>query len=103
MAAWNTNVSAGMGVIGWSIVDMIRNKGKLSVVGACEGAIAGLVGITPAAGYVSVWLAAAIGLITSMVCSALQDINDWIHIDEGMDVFKLQSAPPFSLKHQMTR
>lgn len=44
MAAWNTNVSAGMGVVGWSLVDMIRNKGKLSVVGACEGAIAGLVG-----------------------------------------------------------
>lgn len=37
-------MSAGMGVVGWSLVDMIRNKGKLSVVGACEGAIAGLVG-----------------------------------------------------------
>jgi len=44
MAAWNTNVSAGMGVLGWSIIDMIRYKGKLSTVGACEGAIAGLVG-----------------------------------------------------------
>ncbi|KAG9770448.1 methylammonium permease 3, partial [Aureobasidium melanogenum] len=88
-AAWNTNVSAGMGVIGWSLVDMIRNKGKLSLVGACEGAIAGLVGITPAAGYVSVWLAAAIGLITAMVCASLQNVNDWLRIDEGMDVFKL--------------
>lgn len=44
MAAWNTNVSAGMGVLGWTIIDMIRYKGKLSTVGACEGAIAGLVG-----------------------------------------------------------
>ncbi|KAK5059940.1 hypothetical protein LTR84_009823 [Exophiala bonariae] len=89
MAAWNTNVSAGMGVLGWTIIDMIRYKGKLSTVGACEGAIAGLVGITPAAGYVSVWLAAAIGLITGMVCSSLKNVNDWIRVDEGMDVFKL--------------
>jgi ammonia channel protein AmtB len=34
----------------------IKHRGKFSVVGACEGAIAGLVGITPAAGFVSVWL-----------------------------------------------
>ncbi|OQD76517.1 hypothetical protein PENDEC_c004G04761 [Penicillium decumbens] len=57
--------------------------------GACEGAIAGLVGITPAAGFVSVWLAACIGFLTSIVCALLQDVNNWMHIDEGMDVFKL--------------
>lgn len=74
------------------MVDYIRHKRKFSVVGACEGAIAGLVGITPAAGYVSVWLAACIGFITSIVCSLLQNINDWLHIDEGMDVFKLHGV-----------
>lgn len=50
---------------------------------------AGLVGITPAAGYVSPWLAAVIGLITGMVCSSLENLNEWIRIDEGLDVFKL--------------
>lgn len=49
-AAFNTNVAASTGVLGWVLVDYIRTKGKFSVVGACEGAIAGLVGITPAAG-----------------------------------------------------
>lgn len=46
-AAFNTNVAASFGVLGWVLVDFIRTKGKFSVVGACEGAIAGLVGITP--------------------------------------------------------
>nr|POE51786.1 ammonium transporter 1 [Quercus suber] len=76
-AAFNTNTAASTGVLGWVLVDFIRTRGKFSVVGACEGAIAGLVGITPAAGYVSVWPAALI------------DINEWLGIDEGLYVFKL--------------
>jgi Amt family ammonium transporter len=89
LAAFNTNTAACTGVLGWVLVDCIKHRGKFSVVGACEGAIAGLVGITPAAGFVSVWLAAVIGFITSVICALLQDINEWLHIDEGMDVFKL--------------
>jgi Amt family ammonium transporter len=89
VAAFNTNTAASTGVIGWVLVDYFKHGRKFSVVGACEGAIAGLVGITPAAGYVEPWLAAVIGFITAIVCALLQDLNDWIHIDEGMDVFKL--------------
>ncbi|EAW12969.1 ammonium transporter [Aspergillus clavatus NRRL 1] len=86
---FNTNTAASTGILGWVMVDYIRHKRKFSVVGACEGAIAGLVGITPAAGYVSLWLAACIGFITGIVCSLLQNIDEWMGIDEGMDVFKL--------------
>jgi Ammonia permease len=89
LAAFNTNTAACTGVLGWVLVDSIKHRGKFSVVGACEGAIAGLVGITPAAGFVSVWLAACIGFLTSIVCALLQDLNTWMHIDEGMEVFKL--------------
>ena len=89
VAAFNTQVAASMGVIGWSLVDYIRHGRRFSVVGACEGAIAGLVGITPAAGYVSPWLAAVIGFITAAVCASLENLNEWIGIDEGLDVFKL--------------
>ena len=89
VAAFNTNTAASFGVMGWVMVDMIRHKGKFSMIGACEGAIAGLVGITPAAGYVQLWLAAVIGFITAVVCASLQNINEWIRIDEGLDVFKL--------------
>lgn len=88
-AAFNTNTAASTGAIGWVMVDYIRHKRRFSVVGACEGAIAGLVGITPAAGYVSVWLAAVIGFLTSVICALMSDVNVWLHIDEGMDVFKL--------------
>ena len=44
VAAFNTHTSASAGVIGWVIVDYIKYKRKFSVIGACEGAIAGLVG-----------------------------------------------------------
>lgn len=54
-AVFNTNVAACTGILGWVTVDYIRTKGKFSVVGACEGAIAGLVGITASAGFVNFW------------------------------------------------
>jgi Amt family ammonium transporter len=89
LAAFNTNTAASFGVLGWTSVEYVRNKGKFSVVGACSGAIAGLVGITPAAGYVSLWIAALIGFLTGAICSLCQNVDRWIKIDEGMDVFKL--------------
>ena len=58
-------------------------------MGACEGVIAGLVGITPAAGYVSIWPAAAIGFITSVSCSLVGDVAAYMGIDDGLEVFKL--------------
>ncbi|KAB8288469.1 hypothetical protein EYC80_010134 [Monilinia laxa] len=92
LAAFNTNTAACTGMLGWVVVDFIKHGGRFSLVGACEGAIAGFVGITPAAGYVSVWLAAVIGFITAVVCASLQNLNEWLHIDEGMDVFKLHGV-----------
>ena len=92
VAIFNTNVAACMGVLGWTLVDYCRNRRRFSAVGACEGALAGLVGITPAAGYVSPWFAAAIGFITSIACALLHNLNEWLHIDEGMDVFKIHGV-----------
>ena len=89
MAVFNTNTAASTGAIGWGLVDYLKDGRKFSLTGVCEGIIAGLVGMTPAAGYVSVWCAAAIGFITSIIISLLQNINDWIGVDEGMDVFQL--------------
>ncbi|KAI9787232.1 MAG: hypothetical protein M1839_003468 [Geoglossum umbratile] len=89
VAAFNTNTAASTGAIGWVLVDYVKHGRKFSVVGACEGVIAGLVGITPAAGYVSVWAAALIGFLTAICVSLCQNISDWIGVDEGLDVFKL--------------
>jgi Amt family ammonium transporter len=88
MAIWNTNFAASCGVAGWVMMDYIKKR-RFSVVGACEGAICGLVGITPAAGYVSVWAGAAIGFITAIVVNLFENVNDWMHIDDGLEVFKL--------------
>ncbi|KAF2451738.1 ammonium transporter [Karstenula rhodostoma CBS 690.94] len=89
MAAFNTNTAACFGVLGWTLVEYIRTKGHFSLVGACSGAIAGLVGITPAAGFVSVWIAGLIGFLTGAICSSAKNIDKLLRIDEGMDVFKL--------------
>jgi Amt family ammonium transporter len=71
------------------LTDYFRKGGKFSVISACEGAIAGLVGITPAAGFVPFWAAAIIGFVTACVCASLEDLTEWIQIDESLDVFKL--------------
>ncbi|KAF2670415.1 ammonium transporter [Microthyrium microscopicum] len=89
VAIYNTNTAASTGVLGWTLFGYIRHKRKFSVIGACEGAIAGLVGVTPAAGYVSVWAAAAIGFITAIVICCFENVNEWLGIDDGLEVFKL--------------
>ncbi|KAK7207009.1 ammonium transporter AmtB-like domain-containing protein [Myxozyma melibiosi] len=85
----NTNLAAGCGVIGWSLVDYILYRGRFSLVGACQGCIAALVGITPAAGYVPVYFAAVIGFLTAVGVRLCENLNEWIRVDEGMEVFKL--------------
>jgi Amt family ammonium transporter len=89
VAVYNTNTAAATGVLGWTLFGYIRHGRKFSVIGACEGAIAGLVGITPAAGYVSLWCAAAIGFITAIVICCFENVNEWLHVDDGLEVFKL--------------
>jgi Amt family ammonium transporter len=89
LAIYNTNLAASTGVIGWTLFGYIRHGRKFSVIGACEGAIAGLVGITPAAGYVSIWSAAAIGFLTAIAICCFENVNEWLRIDDGLEVFKL--------------
>jgi Amt family ammonium transporter len=88
LAIWNTNMAASMGVAGWVFMDYIKKR-RFSVVGACCGAISGLVGITPAAGYVSIWCGAAIGFITAVVVNLFENVNHWLNIDDGLEVFKI--------------
>ncbi len=59
-----TNLAASIGAICWMLMDMILKRNlKLSLVGFCNGAFAGLVAITPAAGYVSPWSSLIIGVL----------------------------------------
>jgi Amt family ammonium transporter len=82
-------VAASTGMVGWVLTDYFRKGRKYSLVGSCSGVICGLVGITPCAGFVSVWYAAVIGFVTSVCCAWLDIFTDWINIDEGLDIFRL--------------
>lgn len=88
-AVWNTNMAASTGLLGWTMYHYIFKGRKFTVIGACEGVIAGLVGITPAAGYVNAWYAAIIGFVTAIVCCLSEPVTGLLRIDDGLEVFKL--------------
>lgn len=92
VAVFNTVIGGSMGLVGYTLLSYFKHGRKWSVQAACEGIIAGLVGITPAAGYVQPWLAAVIGILTGVVCCSLEGMSHWIGIDDGLEVFKLHGV-----------
>lgn len=81
-----TNLSASIGGLTWMFLDY-RLERKWSAVGFCSGAISGLVGITPAAGFVGSPAAVAIGAITAIACNFATKLKFLIRVDETLDVF----------------
>ena len=82
-----TNTAAAMGALTWMTVSWIRH-GHPSVLGAAAGAVAGLVGITPAAGFVSPASAIAIGFGAGVFCFfAIELLKEKLQIDDALDVF----------------
>jgi Amt family ammonium transporter len=82
-----TNVAAAMGGLTWMTVSWLRH-GQPSVLGAAVGAIAGLVGITPAAGFVTPSAAILIGLGASVICFfAVEVLRSRLWVDDALDVF----------------
>jgi ammonia channel protein AmtB len=64
-----------------------RLERKWSTIGFCSGAIAGLVAITPAAGYVAPWSAFVIGLVGAIVCNFATKVKFLLHVDDALDIF----------------
>ena len=82
-----TNVAAASGAIAW-LATSWRRKGHPSVLGAACGAVAGLVGITPAAGFVGAWAAILIGLGAGVFCCLAVDLlKSRLRLDDALDVF----------------
>ncbi|WVQ79914.1 hypothetical protein IAT38_002015 [Cryptococcus sp. DSM 104549] len=81
-----TNLAASVGGLTWMFLDYRLEK-KFSAVGFCSGAISGLVGITPAAGYVGSPAAVAIGFVTAFCCNFATKLKFLVGIDETLDVF----------------
>jgi Amt family ammonium transporter len=102
-----TQLAAGAGALCWGVVEMFRRQ-QMSVLGMATGAIAGLIAVTPASGYVGVGGALAIGAISGAVCFAVvTTFKHFTRIDDSLDVFALHGVggvvgtvltPVFALK-----
>ncbi|WP_337050435.1 ammonium transporter [Priestia megaterium] len=85
----NTNTAAATGIIGWLVVEWIINK-KPTLLGAVSGAIAGLVAITPACGFVTPFASIVIGFIGGAVCFwGIFSLKKKIGYDDALDAFGL--------------
>ena len=82
-----TAVSSATAMLSWMFCDVVVNK-KPTFVGACTGMVAGLVGITPGAGFVPVWAALIIGLTTSPICFFMISwVKEKFGYDDALDAF----------------
>lgn len=82
-----TAVSSAAAMLSWMFCDVVVNK-KPTFVGTCTGMVAGLVGITPGAGFVPVWAALIIGLTTSPICFFMISwVKEKFGYDDALDAF----------------
>jgi Amt family ammonium transporter len=87
-----THFGAAAATIGWGAAEWIRN-GKPSALGAISGAVAGLVAITPAAGFVSPMSAILIGLIAGVFCYFMvAKVKALFGYDDSLDAFGVHGA-----------
>jgi ammonium transporter, Amt family len=85
LAFTTTTVATCAGVLGWLLVEQIRD-GKPTTVGAASGAVAGLVAITPACAFVSPLGGIAIGVIAGAVCAMAVSLKYRFGFDDSLDV-----------------
>jgi ammonium transporter, Amt family len=86
-----TNTAAAAGSLAWLFTGWIH-KGNPSLVGAASGAVAGLVGITPAAGYVNVGGALVIGLSAGVLCYSAILLRERLEVDDALDVWAVHGV-----------
>jgi len=86
-----TNTAAAMGAITWVTLSWLH-RGTPSVLGAALGAVAGLVAITPAAGFVTPAAAIIIGLGVGVVCYGAAQLRLRARVDDALDVFAVHGV-----------
>lgn len=92
MAMVTTQVATGAAALMWILCERVVGQ-KPSALGLASGAIAGLVGITPAAGFVEPPAAIAIGLITAIVCFwAVTTLKHKFKYDDSLDAFGIHGV-----------
>jgi Amt family ammonium transporter len=86
LAFVNTNTAAAAALVTWAALDLIRT-GKITAVGAATGLVVGLVGITPAAGYVTPLSGLLIGVVAAGVSYTAIQLRSRTKLDDALDVF----------------
>ena len=85
LALINTQVATAAALIGWLLVEKIRD-GHATSLGAASGAVAGLVAITPACAFVAPWAAVALGLLAGIFCALAVGLKYKFGFDDSLDV-----------------
>ena len=85
LAFLNTQVATAAALLGWIIVEKIRD-GHPTSLGAASGAVAGLVAITPACAFVAPWAAVVIGVIAGALCAMAVGLKYKLGYDDSLDV-----------------
>ena len=80
-----THVATAAAIIGWLVPETMKH-GKPTTIGGATGAVAGLVAITPAAGFVEPWAAIVIGLAAGVVCFYAVELKSRLRYDDSLDV-----------------
>ena len=86
-----THVAAAAGLVAWSLLETWRD-GKPTAVGMATGAVAGLVGITPAAGFVTIGSGMAIGAITALLCYVSVQLKVKLRFDDSLDTYAVHGV-----------
>jgi ammonium transporter, Amt family len=88
----NTHFAAASAALGWTIAEWIHN-GKPTALGAISGAVAGLVAITPASGFVQPFPALLIGLVAGAFCSFMVfEVKSRLGYDDSLDAFGVHGS-----------
>jgi Amt family ammonium transporter len=85
LMAFNTQIATAAAMIGWLIYERIRH-GAFTTLGACSGAVAGLVAITPSGGSVNAFGALLIGVVAGALCSWAVSLKYKLGYDDSLDV-----------------
>jgi len=87
-----TTIAAAVASFVWAALEFIT-RGKASILGFCSGAVAGLVVITPAAGFVSVKSSLIIGILAGLVpFFACTKLKGWLGYDDALDTFGIHAV-----------
>lgn len=87
-----TQLAAASGTLAWMVTEWML-RGTPTLLGMCSGALAGLVAVTPASGFVAPWAAVLIGVLAGVGCLwGATGLKAWLGVDDALDVFGVHAV-----------